>query len=46
MGAQDVFVVGLAGDFGDVVWLEGAVCRGGAGGEGFGGEFGGGVIAD
>lgn len=44
--AEDVVVVGLAGDFAGGVGGEGAVCGGGAGGEGFCGEFRGGVVAD
>ena len=36
----------LPGDFGDGVGGECAVFGGGAGREGFGGEFGGGVVAD
>lgn len=45
-GGQDVGVGGLGGGFGDVVGLEGAILGRGAGGEGFGAEGGGGVVAD
>ena len=41
-----VIVESLAGGFGDGVWCEGAVFGSGAGREGFGGEFGGRVVAD
>lgn len=41
-----VRVEGLSGRFGDGVWSECAVGGGGAWGQGFGGEFGGGVVAD
>ncbi len=46
VGAEDFGVVGLAGDLGDVVGLEGAAVGRGAGRKGFGGELGGLVVAD
>lgn len=46
VGAVGEVVVGLAGDFADGVGSEGAVFRSGAGGKGFGVEFGEGVVAD
>ena len=46
MRALAEFVVCLPGDLGDGIGLEGAVWGGAAGGEGFGMEFGGGVVAD
>lgn len=44
--AEDFRVVGLAGDFGDVVGLEGAAVGRRAGRKGFGGELGDLVVAD
>ena len=46
MATLNVGVVGLSGDFGDVVRLEGVGCRGAACREGFGAELWGGVVAN
>lgn len=46
MEAVVAVIESLAWGFGGGVGCEGAICGGGAGGEGFGVEFGGCVVAD
>ena len=45
MATLNVGVVGLSGDFGDVIGLEGIGCGGAAWWQGFGAELRGGVVA-